>query len=396
MKLLFKLELLLLLTGISCQSVSRAGDDDVDQLLWSVKMASTVINTHESLVYYNRRAGKEKLQYDVAMLAMAIDKLGSTEEKYSVYLKNYIDFFVDSTGNIEKYKIEEYNLDRINFAKNLITLYKRTGDEKYNLAIEQFVRQIENHPKTKSGGFWHKKVYPWQMWLDGSYMSAPFIAQYAKEFNKTAWFDLATFQLIHIYEMTLDHTSGLLYHAWDESRTQKWCDPRTGQSKEFWGRSIGWYMMALVDVLDYLPENHPHHRQIIEILNNISEAVMKVRDPESLVWYQVPDKGALPNNYLEASCSGMFVYAFAKGAQHGYLPSRYFDIAQESFNAMLREFIIEGTDDNLTITNICGGCGLGGSPYRDGSYEYYVSEKQVENDPKGVGAFILAAIELNR
>ncbi|MBN1598645.1 MAG: glycoside hydrolase family 88 protein [Bacteroidales bacterium] len=381
---------------VSCHSVNSTEEIGSDHDLWSVKIANSVIRNHENLVNYNRPPGNEKWQYDVAMLAMAIDKLGSYDEKYSGYQKGFIDFFIDSIGNVYKYDIEEYNLDRINPGKNVITLYKRTGDEKYYKAIQLFVKQLETHPKTKSGGFWHKKIYPCQMWLDGSYMATPFIAQYAKEFNQPRWFDVATFQLIQMQKNTLDKETGLLYHAWDESKTQKWCNPATGQSKEFWGRAIGWYTMALVDVLDYLPKNHEERDTIISILNSTSEALLKVRDKETGLWYQVLDKGNKDGNYLEASCSAMYTYVFAKGAKYGYLPEKYRDIANGAFQSMINQFISIDTEGNINLTNTCGGCGLGGNPYRDGSYEYYITEKQVMNDPKGVAPFILAAIELNK
>jgi unsaturated rhamnogalacturonyl hydrolase len=380
----------------NCQSVNQSKDMVPDNLYWARKAADHVMKEHKNLVYYNRAKGKEKIQYDVAMLGMAIDELGSTDEKYSLYLKDYVDIFVDSTGNIMKYDPQEYSLDRISFAKSLITLYKRTGEQRYLIALQQFVGQIENQPRTLSGGFWHKKVYSNQMWLDGSYMALPFIAQYAKEFNRAGWFDLATDQLILLYDKTADTSTGLLFHAWDESKSQPWCDPETGQSTEFWGRADGWYMMALVDVLDYLPDNHPAYRHIIGILQKVSDAVFAVRDPEKLLWYQVLDKHGKEGNYLEASCSAMFIYAFAKGAQHGYLESRFLDIARESFDAYLKEFVISNSDNQFIITHICSAAGLGGNPYRDGSYEYYISEKQIDNDPKGIAAFILAAIELKR
>jgi unsaturated rhamnogalacturonyl hydrolase len=311
-------------------------------------------------------------------------------------LKEYVDFFVDSTGNIAKYRVEEYNLDRINFAKNIITLYKRTGDQKYLNALQNFVDQIESHPKTNSGGFWHKKIYTWQMWLDGSYMAIPFIAQYAKEFNRPEWFDLATWQLIHMYEVTLDTASGLLYHGWDESKEQKWCDPATGQSQIFWGRSMGWYCMALVDVLEFLPDDHPKRQKLIEILQNTINALLKVRDPETGLWYQVLNQGAKAENYIETSCSAMFTYALAKGVKFNYLPESYKTQALESFDKLTDLYLIRDKENNLIFKNTVGGCGLGGRPYRDGTYDYYVSEVKVDNDPKGVGALLLAAIELNK
>ena len=387
---------LFVMVVVGCQSVNQSEISTDKKESWAIRMANTVIENHPSLVHYNQKTGKEKLQYDAAMLGMAIDKLGSIDEKYSSYLQSYIDFFVDSSGHVAKYDPAEFNLDRINFAKNLITLYKRTGEQKYLDAIQLFVKQVEQQPKTQSGGFWHKEIYPEQMWLDGTYMALPFIAQYAKEFNRPEWFDLAAFQLILIYRNTLDTASGLLYHAWDESRNQRWCDPETGQSKVFWGRAMGWYIMALVDVLDYLPENHPQHLETITILNNVSKALSAVRDKESGVWYQVLDKGGMAGNYLEGSCTAMFIYAFAKGVHQGYLPDQYLKIAENAFDGMIKQFIIENPDESLTMTHICGGCGLGGNPYRDGSYEYYITEKKIDNDPKGVGAFILASIELNR
>jgi unsaturated rhamnogalacturonyl hydrolase len=311
-------------------------------------------------------------------------------------MKTYIDYFINEDGTVKHYKIEEYNLDRINPAKNLFTLYKRTGEEKYNKAIQLFVEQLENHPKTKSGGYWHKKIYPWQMWLDGIYMSSPFLAQYAKEYNKPGWFDVVTHQILLIYDKTVDPDTKLLYHAWDESKEQRWSDPETGQSPHFWSRAMGWYLMAIVDVLDYLPENHPDREKLISILNTTIDALLKVADKETGLWYQVLDKGGKEGNYIEASGSCMYIYAMAKGANKGYLKNKYSQIANKKFDAVLKYLIKTDEKGNLVLTNVCGGCGLGGNPYRDGSYEYYITEKRVDNDSKGVGPFILAAIELNR
>jgi unsaturated rhamnogalacturonyl hydrolase len=380
----------------NCQWANHSSTKETDNFFWAKKAAESVLRSHRPLVYFNQTKGNEKIQFDIAMLGMAIDELGSTDEKYSLYLKNYVDFFVDSTGKIIKNDPEEYNLDRINFAKSLITLYKRTGEERYRLALNAFVDQIENQPRTQSGGFCHKNIYPCQMWLDGSYMALPFIAQYAKEFDCSDWFDLAAGQLKLLYKNTLDNTTGLLYHAWDESKKQPWCNPTTGQSGVVWGRAMGWYMMALVDVLDYLPENHPEHGTIITLLNHVSEAVLSVRDPQELLWYQVLDKGGREGNYLEASCSAMFIYSFAKGSQQGYLEPRYLEIARESFDAFLKKFVVNTDGDPFVITHICSAAGLGGDIYRDGSYRYFISEKQIDNDPKGIGAFILAAIELKQ
>lgn len=363
---------------------------------WSMKMADMVISRWDTLAYY-LDCENPKWSYDVALLGMAIDKLGDRDQKYSDYMKTYMDMFVDEEGHIEKYNQLSYNIDNINPAKNLIILWKKTGEEKYKNALPQFVEQMENHPKTSEGGFWHKKIYPHQMWLDGLYMGSPFLAMYAAEFNDPHWFDIVTLQFKLIYEKTLDKNTGLLYHAWDESREQRWSNPETGQSPHFWSRAMGWYVMAIVDVLDYLPADHPDRPEMISILQKTIDALLLVRDSETGCWFQVLDEGGRENNYIEGSGTAMYIYAMAKGANKGYLPEKYREIANGAFDDMVKNLIIEDEDGLPAMINICGGCGLGGEKnYRDGSFEYYTTEKVVPNDTKGVGPFILAAIELDR
>jgi unsaturated rhamnogalacturonyl hydrolase len=227
-------------------------------------------------------------------------------------------------------------------------------------------------------------------------MASPFLAQYGAEFNQPKWFDEVAFQITTIYKRTYDEKTGLLIHAYDESREMPWSNPETGHSPHFWSRSIGWYTMALVDVLDFLPQDHPGRDSVITILQNTSEALLKVRDGKTGLWYQVIDQGNREGNYIEGSGSAMFTYVFAKGANKGYLDKKYLDIANETFDGMVKEFMTFDEQGLPTMHSICGGCGLGGTPYRDGSFEYYINEKIVDNDTKGVGPFILAALELNR
>lgn len=195
---------------------------------------------------------------------------------------------------------------------------------------------------------------------------------------------------------TLDPETGLLYHAWDESKEQQWCNKETGQSKHFWSRATGWYLMALVDILDFLPEGHPDRGKIIEILNNVCEALLKVADKKTGLWHQVLDMGGHEGNYLEGSGSAMYTYVFAKGAKKGYLDKKYFEIASAKFDSITKNLIKDGEDGYPVFFNICGGCGLGGNPYREGDYNYYINEKKVDNDTKGVAPLILAALELNK
>ncbi len=390
---LFRTIVLLMVMGVFACHSTKSSKENADK--WSARMANTVIGRYDSLINYLDRKNL-KWQYDIAFVGQAIDKLGNVDPKYSKYMEDYINFFVQEDGTVKNYRIEEYNIDRINPAKNIISLYKRTGEKKYRDAIELHVKQMENHPKTESGGFWHKKIYPSQIWLDGVYMATPFLAQYAKEFNAPQWFDVVAHEIILVYEKTRDEETGLLYHAWDESIQQKWADKETGRSPHFWSRAMGWYMMAIVDVLDFMPKDHPDRDEIINIFNQTAEALVNVRDPETGLWFQVLDRVGVEGNYAEGSGSAMFTYAFAKGAKQGYLNEKYLTIANDAFDSILEHLIVADADGYITMTHICGACGLGGNPYRDGSYEYYVSEKQVNNDPKGVASFIMAALELDR
>lgn len=358
-------------------------------------MADAVMTRSDTLGLYNGRT-RMGWSYDVALLGMAIDKLGDKDPKYAKYMSDYMDAMVEEDGTVKRYDMEKYNIDLINPARNLLILYERDGTEKYKKALPQFLEQMEKHPKTKSGGFWHKKRYPWQLWLDGVYMGMPFLVKYADMFNAPEWFDVAAHEIVLVYEKTVDEETGLLHHAWDESKEQRWADPETGKSPHFWSRAMGWYLMAIVDVLDYLPEDHPQRDSIITILQNTSEALVNVQDTESGVWYQVLDQGNREGNYLEGSGTAMYIYAFAKGAKKGYLDKKYKDIASKAFDNMLKTFIITDEDGLISMVDICGSCGLGGNPYRDGSYEYYITEKIVKNDCKGVGPFILAAVELDK
>lgn len=392
-KFIFAIAAVFLLVAVpGCGSSSSSAGKSQEK--WSVRMANTLMVQYDTLLKMD--GGRIRWQYDVSFVGQAIDKLGDLDPKYSKYMEDYINFFVREDGTVHRYRVEEYNIDRINPAKNLITLYKRTGEKKYRDAIELHIQQMREHPKTESGGFWHKKIYPNQIWLDGLYMASPFLAQYAKEFNAPEWFDLVTKEIKLAYQVTLDEKTGLLYHAYDESREMGWANPETGQSPHFWGRAMGWYTMAIVDVLDFLPKNHPDRDSIITILQNVSEALLKVRDPETGLWFQVLDLGGKEGNYVEGSGSAMFAYVFAKGAKNGYLDQKYWDIANTTFDGIIEHLIVEQEDGLIIMKNIVGPTGLGGNPYRDGSYEYYISETIVDNDPKGTAPFIIAALELDR
>ena len=314
---------------------------------------------------------------------------------YIDYVKGYADSTIDSEGKIPSYKFENYNIDMIIAGHHLFDLYAKTKDAKYLTALKTLRLQLEKQPRTSEGGFWHKKIYPNQMWLDGLYMGSPFYARYNTTFEKGDKLDDVAHQFELIQKHLLDKKTGLLYHGWDESRKMAWSNPQTGTSPNFWSRSLGWYAMALVDVLDYFPANHPKRAELISYLNSLSAALVKYQDKSGL-WYQVTDQGNRDGNYLEASGSAMFAYAFAKGANKGYLPKEYKTIANKAFDGLVNDLVKVSPEGYVTLTNVCAVAGLGGNPFRDGSFEYYVNEKMKDNDPKGTGPFILAALQLDR
>lgn len=388
---LLSVAMVLSISGCSSQK-KDSSNLDISPLEWSIRMSESVMARHDSLLKSTRTPNK--WQYDIAWLAGSIAQLSDEtgDDKYFQYMKTYMDYYINPDGTARYYKLEEYNIDRIRPAVNLFALWHKTGDDKYKTAMQNHIQQLKTHPRTSEGGFWHKKIYPHQMWLDGIFMASPFMAQYGAEFNEPIWIDEAVRQITLIYPRTLEPKTGLLYHGWDESRQQGWSNLETGQSPNYWSRAMGWYTMAIVDVLDFLPLDHPRRQEVIDILHAVSEALLKVRDPESYLWYQVIDAGDREGNYLEASGTAMFAYTFAKGALKGYLPSSYLDEAKKTYRNMLTHLVNIDEDGLVNIEQTCGGAGLGGD--RDGSFEYYISEKIVQNDSKSVAAFILLGLLL--
>lgn len=355
---------------------------------WSVLMASSMMQRNPLL---SRRWHYEP---GVALLALKQVWLKTGKQEVFDYVKRNIDEFVGPDGSIRTYRLEEYNLDQINEGKLLFFLHEMTGDERYKKAAFLLREQLRTHPRTSEGGFWHKQIYPHQMWLDGIYMASPFYAEFARRFGEPEGLDDVARQITIIEEHTRDAKTGLLYHAWDESRSQRWADPTTGCSPSFWGRAMGWVAMALPDVLDHMPEDHPQRGRLIDIFRETVDALARVQDPASGVWYQVLDQGDRPGNYLESSASCMVAYAVAKGVRNRYLGNEYLAVARKGYEGILAKFVTVDQQGLVNLNGICAVAGLGGTPYRDGSYEYYVSEKVIANEYKGVGPFIMASVEM--
>jgi unsaturated rhamnogalacturonyl hydrolase len=301
----------------------------------------------------------------------------------------------EASGEIRTLALGELNLDSVNSGKLLFPLLDDTRDARYRTAIEQLRRQLEWQPRTRNGVFWHKLKYPWQVWLDGLYMAAPFSAEYANRFGRREDFDDVARQLSESYAKLRDPATGLLHHGWDESGLQRWSDPVTGRSPSFWTRSMGWYAMALVDTYEHFPSENQGRPALARLLGELSGSLLAVRDPRSKLWWQVPDQGGRAGNYLEASGSAMIAYAWAKGARLGMIDVRYRQLARESFDGLVAELVDwDPASWRVQLRNVCRSAGLGGEPYRDGSYDYYVSTDVVANDAHGIGAFLLASAEI--
>lgn len=338
-----------------------------------------------------------KWAYDMGVILKGFEGIwqNTGDVQYYNYLQKQMDFFVNDDGTIRTYRPDEYNIDHVNNGKLLLTLYRVTLKEKYLKAAKLLREQLRTHPRTKQGSFWHKKIYPNQVWLDGLYMGQPFYAEYAMLSHEDAAFDDIADQFIWIEQNTRDAKTGLLYHAWDESKQMKWADPVTGRSPHFWARAMGWYATALVDVLDYFPENHPKRKSLIGILSRLTIALEKQQDKGMGLWKDVMNYNGegKEKNYFETSAGCQFVYAIAKGVRKGYLPAAKISIAKKAYGAITKKFI-SWKDGQTNLSGTVKVSGLGGNPYRDGSFAYYMSEPVIVNDPKGIGAFLLAANEM--
>lgn len=340
---------------------------------------------------------------ELQSMLMCGNKYVSVKPLADEYVKKYLDMVISKEGLIYKYKTTNYSLDHINAGKMLLMAYKSDPQPRYRRALDSLYTQLLSHPRVSEGGFWHKKVYPHQMWLDGIYMASPFYCEYAKEFltgddQENAYQDVVN-QIMVIARHTYDPQNGLYRHAWDESHEQAWSDPITGQAPHVWGRALGWYCMAMVDVLGFLPEGHSGRDSILSVLKPLCKTIWNKRDTQYDAWYQVMDQGQRDGNYLETSCTAMFAYTFIKGAMNGWLPKEFLQHGFDAYRCLNDNFIREDEDGTISLTRVCGVAGLGGTPYRSGSYDYYINEIIRDNDPKGVGPYIMTSLmveELNK
>lgn len=347
-------------------------------------------------VQAQHQVGSLVWNYETGLILLALWKLAERtgDSVLRAFVVNHASFLVDAAGSIRGYRAEEYNLDQINSGKLLLELYEYSGDGRYVAAAAALRRQLADHPRTAAGGFWHKKIYPNQMWLDGLYMQAPFAVRWALMNGDGELAEDVCDQLVLVADKTRDPATGLLRHAWDESRTQLWADPATGRSPHPWGRAMGWYLMALADVVELLPADHPRRSGLAELCAQVCRTVLEYRDGATLLWFQILDQAGRPGNYPEASASAMFCYALAKAVRLDLLPREpVAAAARDSFAALTKRYLMVDGAGEASLAGICKVAGLGGDPYRDGSFAYYIGEPVVSDDFKGTGPYILAALE---
>jgi unsaturated rhamnogalacturonyl hydrolase len=361
---------------------------------WSVRTAISIMERCPRL--YEAKGYKGKWSYDYGVILKGFERVWKLtgEDKYFTYIKNNMDYFVQEDGSIKGYRLDEYNIDHINNGKMLFILYKETGEEKYKKAAELLRKQLQSHPRTSEGAFWHKQIYPYQIWLDGLYMGSPFYAEFQTTYCNGEGLEDVIRQFRISYQHLLDKETNLLYHAWDERKVQPWADTNTGLSENFWGRSMGWYLLAIVDTLEIIPKDTEDREFLVQILSKTLKALVNYQDPASGVWYQVTDKVDAKGNYLEASCSSMFVCAIARGIRLGVLDRQEWEEQLvKSHQGLLDEFVLLTKEGWVNLNKNCQVAGLGGEDERDGTYTYYISEPVICNDQKGLGAFLQALAE---
>lgn len=318
------------------------------------------------------------------------------EQKYFDFAKEFIDFFVQEDGTIKTYNVKEYNLDNINTASNLFLLYDKTGDEKYKKALDLVRTQLDTMPRTKENSFWHKDIYPNQVWLDGLYMAEPFYMRYETRFNKMGKCNDVIHQFENVEKYMKDPKTGLYYHGYDESREMYWADPETGCSPNFWLRALGWFSLALVETAQATDESLYYEKRYLQtLLENLADALKPYQDVSGM-FYQVVNRADAKGNYLETSGTALIAYAILKAVRLGFLAPRYAEIGEKAFDGIVEKYLSRDDDGQLKLSGICLVAGLGGKNHRDGSLDYYFSEPVVENEAKGVAPFLLAYTEMLR
>jgi unsaturated rhamnogalacturonyl hydrolase len=372
----------------SFTTTARADRDAV--YAWSIRIANSV------RAQYPQPTNLRDWNYTQGMICDALYQIAirTGRDADIEYVKGWIDRYVNAEGVIDPtaYDFKLYSLDRVRPGPALLWMYQHTKDERYLKAAKLLIKQMDEQPRTSDGGFWHRSTYPNQMWLDGIYMADVYLAQYGAAMKEPKYLDEAVKQVLLIHKHTHDPKAGLYYHGWEETKTRPWANKETGTSPEFWGRAIGWYAMAMVDIMEQLPADHPGRKEILPIYQNLCASLVKVQDHDTAMWWQIMDKPAGPKNYVETSCSIMFAEAMAHGVQRGWLGPEYLEHARRATRGILNREVdlLEGDRMNIRGTVSVGSLGGDG-----GFYDYYVSVGLTTNDQKAVGAFMFLSMALS-
>ncbi len=369
-------------------TTEKAPDRDAREA-WPIRIATSVRGLYpapEQLGGWN---------YTEGMIADALYRIavrtGRTDD--ITYVRGYLDRFVAADGSIDAkaYPFELYSLDRIRPAPALLWIYDHTKEAKYLTAATYVATQLDKQPRTSDGGYWHRSTYPNQMWLDGIYMADVYAVQFGAKTGQPKYFDEAIKQITLMHRHTHDPATGLYYHGWDETRTRPWANTQTGASPEFWGRAIGWYGMAMADIMDGLPANHEGRRAVLPIFQALCRSLVKYQDRDTGMWFQILDKPTAPKNYVETSATLMFAYAMARGAQRGWLPAEFLDHARRATRGVLNHQVDLLPGNRMDIRGTVRVGSLGGD---GGFYDYYVAVPVVTNDQKSIGAFMFLSMAL--
>ncbi len=333
---------------------------------------------------------------DGCMMTALMRLFDSTgDRKYLDFCDRFIDYYIGEDGSILGFREEEYNLDNIKEGSVLFRLYDLTGKEKYRRAMDVLYAQLRHQPRTAEGNFWHKQIYPDQVWLDGLYMGQPFYLEYEKRYKGKGNYPDILNQFRTVYEIMKDEETGLYKHAYDSSKSMYWCDPATGLSPHYWLRALGWYFMALVDIIELLDreEDREFYNFMTRVFTELADALLRYQQPDGM-WYQVADRPEADRNYPETSGSSIIAYGLAKAVSLGILGPEYRARAEEAFFGICEKYLYRNGAGEMCLGGTCLVAGLGGAQRRDGSYDYYMSEPVVENEAKGIAPFLLAYIYL--
>lgn len=319
------------------------------------------------------------------------------DELYYQRIVEHMDHYILPDGSIRYLNPDERNLDRINSGKVLFYLYERTGEERYKIALDTLMDLVHKHPRTSTGNFWHKDIYPYQIWLDGLYMGLPLYLEYETKYNDKKNYGDVFSQMVNVRKLMYNEEKQLYYHAYDEKKVMYWADPETGLSHNYWLRSIGWHLMALIDLHEICSQEvFEQHKAYADWFKEALRGVLKYQDPETKLFYQLVDLPDVPGNYTETSGTAMVAYSILKGVRLGVLQSeKYRHIGEEILEELLKQKLVE-IDGEVHLKDICKVAGVGNydGKRRDGSVEYYLSEPIVMDEVKGVGATALAYGEL--